>query len=419
MARSHRLVALTLIGGLLAAGCGLGTPRTPSPVALGSLATLAAGQGHVGEDEADLSAGVRRMAISPAMLKRESVRTIGTTLFFPTRQTAPGRLRVGPTEGVVVRGTLNYPDRAGVLVPAENVTVHLEIKGTKVAALTDAQGNWEVALAGELVGKPLTATYELGNRLWTINQYRWEGPVVAALQPINDTGTRTLDAASQNGKAALIHQVWNRALGAFKREGIPVYPWWSRQIDTTWPASGNFYSGGSVNLTDAEWWDVNGHEIGHAMFFAAFNSSSGGGPHKIDECYGAELAWSEGFASFFSAVIAIDRADPDAKFEFMVPRRKPIRMENVPADVCLGHTNEWRVGSALWDLYDTNEDGQDHAALTFKAIWGALAKTTNPAHMNDVRDGFKRIAASVPAAERPGLIAAFAQSGIPVSTPGF
>ena len=95
--------------------------------------------------------------------------------------------------------------------------------------------------------------------------------------------------------------------------------------------------------------------------------------------------------------------------------KKHVRVENVPDDVCGGHTNEWRTGSALWDLYDTHDDGQDGVALPFSTIWGALVKTQNPGRMTDVRDAFKRIAAGQPAETRPGLASAFAQSGVPVT----
>lgn len=421
MARRFRSVLIPLALTLLAAGCGVtAAPAAKSRVAA-DLGSLGATRGEV--DDHDLTAGARRKQISGAVLAREGRPGANGTLVFPTRETrrpAPQtRLRAA---GPVVTGVLRYPDFAGELIPAANVTVHLEARagmlgGSKevAAVLTDAQGRWSAELSADLAGKPLTATYELGNKRWTINKYRWAGPAIDALAAVNDTGERTLEPASQNGKAALIHQVWNRALNAFTRENIPTDAWWSRPIGTTWPASGNYYSFGSVNLTDAEWWDVNGHEIGHAIFFAGFNSASGGGQHKIDECYGADLAWSEGFASFFSGVISIDRGDPDAKFQYMVPRRAPIRVENVPDDVCQGHTNEWRAGSALWDLYDTHNDGQDAVAVDFKVIWGALVKTQNPGRMTDVRDAFRRIATGQPAELRPGLAAAFAQSGVPVT----
>jgi hypothetical protein len=99
----------------------------------------------------------------------------------------------------------------------------------------------------------------------------------------------------------------------------------------------------------------------------------------------------------------------------MVPRRKPIRIENVPADVCSGHTNEWRVGAAMWDLYDSHSDGSDEVAIAFSSIWGALVRTGTPGRMADVRDAFRRVAAASPAQVRPGLAAAFGQSGVPVT----
>ncbi len=407
---------------LAAAGCGVAGAPGAKARATAEIGGLGLSRGEV--DDQDLTAGARRKQVSTAVLAREGQAGASGALVFPTRETRrpaprpPLRAAAGP----VVSGVLRYPDFGGQLIPAANVTVHLEARtgmlgGAKevAAAVTDAAGRWTVELPADLAGKGVAASYELGNKRWTINKYRWAGPTIDALAAVNDTGERALDAASQNGKAALIHQVWNRALTAFERENIPIDAWWSRPIGTTWPASGNFYSFGSVNLTDAEWWDVNGHEIGHAIFFAGFNSASGGGQHKIDECYGADLAWSEGFASFFSGVISIDRADADAKFQFMVPRRAPIRVENVPDDVCTGHTNEWRAGSALWDLYDTHDDGQDKVALPFATIWGSLVKTQNPGRMTDVRDAFKRIATLQPAETRPGLAAAFAQSGVPVT----
>ena len=113
-------------------------------------------------------------------------------------------------------------------------------------------------------------------------------------------------------------------------------------------------------------------------------------------------------------MISVKRDDPDAKFEFMVPRRKPIRLENIPTDVCEGYTNEWRVSAALWDLYDTHNEGTDHVSLDFKTIWDALARHDGT-KMNDVRDAFGRVASTQPVNYRPELASAFAQAGVLVS----
>lgn len=416
MFRTARLLP-ALMTAVMVAGCGSMTASQSATRGGGVEAAAAKGHGH----ETDLSDGNLKAQLVDSGLLQEAVGKLRDRYTFKTLIISPmtGRGAQPKGDGPTVTGVLRYPDFAGKLIPAANVTIHVEAKGLVGAkdvatAVTDADGRWTAVLPATVAGKAVSVNYELGNERWTINKYRWAGPAIEAVGPINDTGVRALDPTTENGQAALIHQVWNRALATFQREGIPL-DWWKSRIGTNWPANGDYYSMGTVNLTDAKQWDVNGHEIGHSMFFAAFNSAGGGGQHKIDECYGSDLAWSEGFASFFSGVISVERHDPDAKFEYMVPRRKPIRLENVPADVCEGYTNEWRVSAALWDLYDTHDDGTDRVAVEFKTIWGALVKTSGGARMTDVRDAFKRIAAVTPASERQGLADAFAQAGVPIA----
>ena len=128
----------------------------------------------------------------------------------------------------------------------------------------------------------------------------------------------------------------------------------------------------------------------------AMVTHTSGGSHKIDECYSEGLAWSEGWASFFAAAVHLSPDDADAKFEFMVPRRAPIRVENVPDDVCKGSASEWRVFSGLWDLYDRHEDGLDHIALGFGPIW----KGVTSGESSSVLDGYRLIAAGLDPATR-------------------
>mgnify|MGYP001069027679 CR=1 FL=1 len=139
------------------------------------------------------------------------------------------------------------------------------------------------------------------------------------------------------------------------------------KIKIKFPAGGDYYNG-TVNVTKGYQWDVVGHEIGHAIYSHARIGRSGGGSHRIDECYSKELALSEGWASFFSAWVSVDLNDPMAKFEYMVPRRAPLEIEHVPSDVCTGPTNEWRVYSFLWDLIDLNNDNE-HLSISFKELW--------------------------------------------------
>lgn len=402
-----------VVAALVVASCGRG-PLAPQGKLPGAVQAAS-----VGHDETDLTAGrVRREASVMAALGREAIasRPDGTKL-YATQSLKAGRMSLNRAgDEVVVSGQVILPRTKGGTAPGADATVRLQAPGgfggAQVLAevATDAQGRWSATLKADRIGKPLDAELELGNARWTISQHRWKLASTTALSGTWDSGVATLVAGSANGEAAFIHESWQRARATYEREGIPL-TWWSRKLGTKWPGSGNFYTGGNITLTDAKWWDVNGHEMGHALYFAGLEAASGGGQHKIDECYGTDLALSEGFASFLGAVSWIDRGDTDAKFEYMVPRRAPIRMENVPADVCKTQANEWRVGAALWDVYDTNVDGTDTAALPFKAIWGALVKGSGAGYLADANTVKARLQKAYPD-QAQAIAGAFAQAGL-------
>jgi hypothetical protein len=147
---------------------------------------------------------------------------------------------------------------------------------------------------------------------------------------------------------------------------------WNNPIEFNWPSDGDYYSFGEVNLTRGDHWDIVGHEFGHAIYDLSQMGVFGGGQHYIDRCYTHALALSEGWASYFAGWLNFDLRDPDPHFEFMVPRRAPIRIENIPEDVCRGQTSEWRVSGFFWDLIDLNLD-REAAEFAFTHVWKALA----------------------------------------------
>ncbi len=180
------------------------------------------------------------------------------------------------------------------------------------------------------------------------------------------TTTWTFEETSEQGQAIGIY--YQAYLAMTKLKELNLLESWNRRIDFKWPSNGDYYSFGSVNITRGDYWDVVGHELGHAIYDLADIGAFGGGSHRIDECYSTELALSEGWASFFSAWLNVKLDDSDAKFEFLVQRRAPIRFENIPSDVCSGQRNEWRVTGFLWDIIDHNNDGES-ARITFKELW--------------------------------------------------
>ncbi|MBI4422887.1 MAG: hypothetical protein HY554_04135, partial [Elusimicrobia bacterium] len=155
------------------------------------------------------------------------------------------------------------------------------------------------------------------------------------------------------------------------------------------------------------------HELGHAVMHAAMRAAGAGGPHKIDDCYGPALAWSEGWATFFAAAVHLEPSDPDARFEFLVPRRAPIRLENVPEDVCRGQANEWRVAAALWDLYDSHPDGADASSLPLGRLWTAWEGQ----RMGSLADYLKRLAPKLSPSERAAADASLRQNTMDEAVP--
>lgn len=174
------------------------------------------------------------------------------------------------------------------------------------------------------------------------------------------------DETTNAGEVIGIWQVANKAEKKIENEiGLSF---WKRQIEFIWPEKGDYYDGSSVHLSYGHQWDVVSHEMGHAIYDQGKIGVFGGGEHYIDRCYGNEIALSEGWASFYAAWLNFSLTAEDPGFEYMVPRRAPIKVENIPADVCGEPTNEWRVIGFLWDLIDQHDD-HENFSQPFSKLW--------------------------------------------------
>jgi len=401
-ALKHLASALTLLALAACQSMPLPAPRQqplPNP--------LLQAQGANPVDDSDLSAGYRPQVA--ARLESEGLGQMGAERLFATQQLQAPRILSGQPQ---VQGRLLYSDRQGQMQPAAQATASLYQGSRRVAsALTDAQGRWQLPA-------PAAGTYQLRytleNPRWSITNYAWQGPDALIQGGGVDLGETSLVPGSENAKAAWIHDVYLKSLALFEREQVPL-DWWRNQIRTIWPGSGDYYTNHTVHLTGAEQWDVNGHEVGHAIYHQALNARSQGGFHKIDDCYNGTLALSEGFATFFSGAVHLSKDDPDARFDlFLVPRRAPIRIENVPDDVCPGSRNEWRVAAAFWDVYDSHVDGQDQSVMGLREIFAALGRRDQPA-ARDMLDVYKLLKAATPAEQHPLLQRAFVQNTMEVT----
>jgi hypothetical protein len=297
-------------------------------------------------------------------------------MVFPLGRLSDARTKV--SEGAVT-GSVELLDGKNAWRPGRLARVRLSGPGAPEGWVpVDDAGRFSLPLSAGLSGT-FTVRVSLDNQYWAFHNpnsdasYEWESPQFSIAAGAGaDLGKLFPAAGSDNAKLGVLHLTYVDALDFLKREGD--VEWWTRTLTVNWPGSADFFSpwSWSLDLTDATHWDVVLHELGHAVQAGSMQARSAGGSHKIDECYSPELAWSEGWGTFFAAAVRLDRRDADAKFEFLVPRRAPIRIENVPDDVCKGEASEWRVAAGLWDLIDQHEDGLDRFSMSFNELWRAL-----------------------------------------------
>ncbi|MGQ0537130.1 MAG: DUF7948 domain-containing protein [Methanobacteriota archaeon] len=119
------------------------------------------------------------------------------------------------------------------------------------------------------------------------------------------------------------------------------------------------------------------HEYGHFVmwsFFApAFFST---GTHQWDKEDTAELAWAEGFASFFSAAVRGSEWFSDVRTPLYVDHvnfENPAQ-SNPPFNYPKTRRSELAVATFLWDIYDAGSTAEswDRAQAGFGPIWQVL-----------------------------------------------
>jgi hypothetical protein len=254
------------------------------------------------------------------------------------------------------------------LTPVSELTFSFATPTGTVNLATDANGT--INLPAQYRCSQIHAVAELQNQHFDVQSTRnGHNYRIFADLPCSGAARMTFKSDSDPGQAIGIWQVAVRARHALN-DSIGL-SFWNSKVSFAWPADGDYYMAGVVHITRGDYWDVVGHEMGHAIYDLGALGRFGGGSHKIDECYSKTLALSEGWASFFSGWVSVSLADPDAKFEYMVPRRAPIQFENIPADVCKGESNEWRVTGFFWDMIDLHQDGETMNE-SFARLWNAL-----------------------------------------------
>jgi hypothetical protein len=117
------------------------------------------------------------------------------------------------------------------------------------------------------------------------------------------------------------------------------------------------------------------HEYAHLLAARFSKDDSNGGLHYMGDSLDPRIAWSEGWANFFSAAVRGSSVYRDSKAGTNVLRFDI--EENVPNGDKAGYTSEASVDGILWDLFDENSDKDDFAQFSFSAIWNAFTDLKN------------------------------------------
>jgi len=131
------------------------------------------------------------------------------------------------------------------------------------------------------------------------------------------------------------------------------------------------------------------HEYGHWVMYRVYNDSFPpsdypGGEHYMYKAYGPNCAWIEGWAEFFPLAAQSYNRWNDPVFEWGWGA-----MEGLETPTCGtpnwengdiwedGDNVEGRVAGALWDIFDSADDGYDTFSDGFLGIWDVMRAQTD------------------------------------------
>jgi hypothetical protein len=119
------------------------------------------------------------------------------------------------------------------------------------------------------------------------------------------------------------------------------------------------------------------HEYAHMLAARFSRDDSPGLAHGIGDMEDARLAWSEGWANFFSGAARYDAIYRDSRGPNGASIMRIDLEENVPPLDQPGYWSEASVDTLLWDLFDDHADNGDTVQYPFASIWGAVTDLKN------------------------------------------
>ena len=143
-----------------------------------------------------------------------------------------------------------------------------------------------------------------------------------------------------------------------------------RTASTSGPAAGIYVLGDANTDTDEYDQHVIAHEFHHFIEDTISRTDTTGGSHSPDERLDLRLAFSEGFANAFSAMVLNDPLYSDS-LGSQQSLRFSFSLESNAASPA-GWYNEGSIQSITWDLYDAAADASDSVSIGYRPMYEAL-----------------------------------------------
>jgi hypothetical protein len=305
-----------------------------------------------------------------------------------------------PEGTLTVTGNWSHYDRSGTRIPSKLFLVQLRkaSDGSHLAfAYTDSNGNFGLGP----VTNPGSAGIKV--RIWTYVKYTSPNPTGDELMVVPNGGTSDYTNAYYGDTSTTyvfpdgIGSIGSWEITRDNPEGSHpnahawyikddidrgyVYPLPTKVGDCTveWQFDSNigtyYEPGGHIHLKglDRRSPDAIIHEMGHNVMYNVygnrFPTTDCPSPHYINLSSGIVCAWTEGWANFYALAV---NGDP----VFSWPGGSSLNLETPTwgtSNWDNGATVEGRVAAALWDIFDSVDDGTDHISDGFGRIWSAFS----------------------------------------------
>ncbi|MFA6191737.1 MAG: hypothetical protein WC665_05230 [Sulfurimonas sp.] len=309
---------------------------------------------------------------------------------FPVSRTGLGSSRMLPVRFAQVQVVRNFDNE------------------TLAIGSTDASGRYEISFQNNDTGhsgyyvlvyaRQESVTLKQEVRDFSRNVYSFKsGSVIDEIQtPIKES--MDIDIAKSDNAAAMnIFDVGVSCNDYARLHGGKVPP----MLTFFWQVnglSGTYFSPLNNEIillgraTDPDEYDdlVIGHEYGHFVMSTYSKSDSPGGGHTLAPSVPA-LAWSEGWATYFSAAALnksyyVDTTATGVGAYYSI--------ESLPSSITLGNVggklegsvSEAVVSAVLWDLYDSTNETFDTLSDKSTAIWKILTTYLNGTNFRDRGD---------------------------------